>query len=45
CNVTGSARFKRLIKEDDYDTALEVALEQVQNGAHVMDVNMDEGML
>lgn len=45
CNVTGSARFKRLIKEDDYDTALEVALQQVQNGAHVMDVNMDEGML
>lgn len=45
CNVTGSARFKRLIKEDDFDTALEVALQQVQNGAHVMDVNMDEGML
>lgn len=45
CNVTGSARFKRLIKEEDYDTALEVALQQVQNGADVMDVNMDEGML
>lgn len=45
CNVTGSARFKRLIKEDDFDIALEVALQQVQNGAHVMDVNMDEGML
>ncbi|QGQ26689.1 methionine synthase [Gimesia benthica] len=45
CNVTGSARFKRLIKESDYDTALEVALQQVQNGADIMDVNMDEGML
>ena len=44
-NVTGSARFKRLIKEEDYDTALEVALEQVNNGAQVIDVNMDEGML
>ena len=44
-NVTGSARFKRLIKEEDYDTALEVALEQVQNGAQVIDINMDEGML
>jgi len=44
-NVTGSARFKRLIKEDDYTTALEVALEQVENGAQVIDINMDEGML
>ncbi|WP_426417461.1 methionine synthase [Aestuariirhabdus sp. LZHN29] len=45
CNVTGSARFKRLILEEDYDTALEVAAEQVENGAQVIDVNMDEGML
>ena len=44
-NVTGSARFKRLIKEEDYTTALEVALEQVENGAQIIDVNMDEGML
>ncbi|KAB7622780.1 methionine synthase [Alkalilimnicola sp. S0819] len=44
-NVTGSARFKRLIKEDDFDTALEVAREQVENGAQVIDINMDEGML
>lgn len=44
-NVTGSARFKRLIKEEDYDTALEVAKEQVENGAQVIDINMDEGML
>lgn len=45
CNVTGSAKFKRLIVEGDYDTALEVALEQVENGAQVIDINMDEGML
>ncbi len=44
-NVTGSARFKRLIKEEDFNTALEVALEQVENGAQVIDINMDEGML
>ena len=44
-NVTGSARFKRLIKDDDYDTALEVAKEQVENGAQIIDINMDEGML
>ena len=44
-NVTGSARFKRLIKEEDYDTALEVARNQVDGGAQVIDVNMDEGML
>ncbi|MEC9483319.1 MAG: methionine synthase, partial [Halomonas sp.] len=44
-NVTGSARFKRLIKDEDFTTALEVALEQVENGAQVIDINMDEGML
>lgn len=44
-NITGSARFKRLILGDDYDTALEVARQQVENGAQVIDVNMDEGML
>ena len=45
CNVTGSARFKRLILEEDYATALEVAAQQVADGAQIIDVNMDEGML
>lgn len=44
-NVTGSARFKRLIKEEKYDEALEVALQQVESGAQIIDINMDEGML
>ncbi|MCY3820409.1 MAG: methionine synthase [Gammaproteobacteria bacterium] len=44
-NVTGSARFRRLIKGGDYVRALEVARQQVENGAQVIDVNMDEGML
>ena len=44
-NVTGSARFRRLIKSDDYETALEVARRQVENGAQLIDVNMDEGLL
>jgi 5-methyltetrahydrofolate--homocysteine methyltransferase len=44
-NVTGSARFARLIKEGDYDTALDVARQQVESGAPIIDVNMDEGML
>jgi len=44
-NVTGSARFKRLILEGDYESALDVCREQVENGAQVIDVNMDEAML
>ena len=44
-NVTGSAKFARLIKEGDYTTAVEVALDQVRGGANILDVNMDEGML
>ncbi len=44
-NVTGSARFRKLIKEGDYATALEVARSQVENGAQIIDVNMDEGLL
>lgn len=44
-NVTGSARFARLIREGDYEAALEIAREQVQNGAQMLDVNLDEGLL
>ncbi|MDQ1212713.1 5-methyltetrahydrofolate--homocysteine methyltransferase [Pantoea anthophila] len=44
-NVTGSAKFKRLIKEEKYHEALDVALQQVQSGAQIIDINMDEGML
>ena len=44
-NVTGSAKFLKFIKEDKFDEALEVALDQVRGGAQVIDVNMDEGML
>ncbi len=44
-NVTGSAKFKKLILEGDYETALDVARQQVENGAQIIDVNMDEGML
>ena len=45
CNVTGSAKFKRLILEEEYDEAISVALEQVESGAQVIDINMDEAML
>jgi 5-methyltetrahydrofolate--homocysteine methyltransferase len=44
-NVTGSAKFRKLIEADDYNAALEVARQQVVSGAQVIDVNMDEGML
>ena len=44
-NITGSARFARLIREDNYTEALEVALQQVEAGAQIIDINMDEGML
>ncbi|HSG33813.1 MAG TPA: dihydropteroate synthase, partial [Sphingomonadaceae bacterium] len=44
-NVTGSARFKKLIMAGDYAAAVEVARDQVENGAQVIDVNMDEGLL
>ena len=45
CNVTGSAVFRRLIEADDYTAAVTVARQQVDNGAQIIDVNMDEGML
>lgn len=44
-NISGSAKFRRLIKEEDYATAVEVAAHQVLNGAQVLDVNMDDGMI
>ena len=45
CNVTGSAKFRRLIEADDYAAAVSVARQQVEDGAQIIDVNMDEGML
>jgi len=44
-NVSGSARFAKLIKKENYETALEVAKEQVENGAQMIDVNMDDGLI
>jgi len=44
-NVTGSPRFARLIKEGDFDTALNIARQQVENGANIIDINFDEGLL
>ncbi|WP_290581037.1 methionine synthase [Aeromicrobium sp.] len=44
-NITGSARFRNLIRDGDYPTALSVARQQVENGAQVIDINMDEGMI
>jgi 5-methyltetrahydrofolate--homocysteine methyltransferase len=45
CNVTGSAKFKKLVLAGDYDAAVEVARAQVENGAQILDVNMDEALL
>ncbi|HVM22900.1 MAG TPA: methionine synthase [Sphingomicrobium sp.] len=45
CNVTGSARFKKLVLAGDFDAAVEVARDQVENGAQIIDVNMDEALL
>ena len=45
CNVAGSKKFLRLIKEDKYEEALSIAKDQVENGAQIIDVNFDEGML
>ncbi len=44
-NVTGSSKFKRLIQEDNYEAALNIAAEQIENGAQIIDVNMDEGLM
>ena len=45
CNVTGSKKFARLIRENDYEAAIAVAREQVDGGAQIIDVNLDEGMI
>ncbi|PPD07651.1 MAG: hypothetical protein CTY28_09275, partial [Hyphomicrobium sp.] len=44
-NVTGSAKFRKLIEAGDYQAALSVARQQVESGAQIIDVNMDEGLL
>ena len=44
-NVTGSARFRKLITAGDYNAALDVARDQVENGAQIIDINMDEGLI
>ena len=44
-NVTGSRKFLRLIKEEKYEEALQIARDQVEGGAQIIDINMDEGML
>ena len=44
-NVAGSAKFRKLIVAGDFDAALEVARQQVENGAQIIDINMDEGLL
>ena len=44
-NVTGSRKFLRLIEEGNFEAAVEIALEQVEGGAQIIDVNMDEGMI
>ncbi len=45
CNVAGSRKFARLIREDDFESALAVARDQVENGAQILDINMDEGLI
>jgi len=44
-NIAGSARFRRLIKEENYEKALEISREQIENGAQIIDINMDEGLI
>ena len=44
-NVTGSAKFKKLIMADDFEEAVSIAKDQIENGAQIIDINMDEGLL
>lgn len=45
CNISGSAQFKKLIKNDEMDKAVNVAKDQVENGAQILDFNLDEGLI
>ena len=44
-NVTGSAKFKKLILNNDFEKAVDIAKDQIENGAQIIDINMDEGLL
>ena len=45
CNISGSIQFKKLIQKGDYETAVQVAKDQVENGAQILDINLDEGLI
>ena len=45
CNIAGSAKFKKLIKADKYDEAIAIAKDQVENGAQILDFNLDDGLI
>lgn len=45
CNISGSARFKKLIKNDKYEEAVDVALKQIESGAQILDINVDDGLI
>ena len=45
CNISGSAKFKKLIKNGDYETAISIAKDQVENGAQILDINLDDGLI
>lgn len=45
CNISGSARFKKMIKNDEYEKAIAVAKDQVENGAQILDFNLDDGLI
>lgn len=45
CNISGSAKFKKLIKEDNYEAAIAIAKDQVENGAQILDFNLDDGLI